>query len=64
MLETIYFPLQRKEERVNVISIPVTGRGRHLGFGISNGLGNFEGETIKEIATLWTQTEASIREES
>lgn len=24
----------------------------NLGFGISNGLGNFEGKTIKEIATL------------
>lgn len=64
MLETVYFPLQRKEERVSVIYIPVTGIGRHLGFEISNGLGKFEGETIKEIATLWTQTEASIRKES
>lgn len=34
----------RKEERLNVIYIPVTGIGRHLGFAISNGLENFEGE--------------------
>lgn len=39
-----YFTLQRKEERLNVIYIPVTGIGRHLGFAISNGLENFEGE--------------------
>lgn len=35
-----------------------------MGFGISNGLENFEGETIKKIATLSAQTEASIREET
>lgn len=52
MLETTYFTLQRKEERLNVIYIPVTGIGRHLGFAISNSLENFEGEIIKEIATL------------
>jgi len=56
--------LQRKEERLNVIYIPVIGIGRHVGFAISNGLKNFEGEAIKEIATLWAQTETSIREES
>lgn len=64
LLETTFFTLQRKEERLNVIYIPVTGIGRHVGFAISNGLKNFEGEAIKEIATLWAQTETSIREES
>lgn len=61
-LETWYLTLQRRKERLNVIFIPITGTGRNLGFGISSGLGNFEGDTIKEIATLWDQTEASIRE--
>lgn len=64
MLETTYFTLQRKGEGLNVIYISVTEVGRHLGFGISPGLGNFEGETITEIATHWAQTEASMREES
>lgn len=52
MLEATFFTLQRKEERLTVIYIPVTGIGRQVGFAISNGLRNFEGEAIKEIATL------------
>lgn len=51
MLEATFFTLQRKEERLNVIYIPVTGIGRQVGFEISNGLKNFE-KAIKEIATL------------
>lgn len=62
--ETAHFILQRKEEQWNVIYMHLTGICGHLGFGISNGLGNFEGETIKEITSLQAQTEASIREQS
>ena len=51
LLEATFFTLQRKEERLNVIYIPVTGIGRQVGFEISNGLKNFE-EAIKEIVTL------------
>lgn len=44
-METRNLTLLRKEERLNVIYIPVTGTGRNLGFGISSGLETFEGES-------------------
>lgn len=46
-METRNLTLLRKEERLNVIYIPVTGTGRNLGFGISSGLETFEGERVK-----------------